>query len=94
MALALLQTVQTFNPDPDLSTGQNTPDVDACQTHTQRRKITEEVMEADFGDHGAGRVTGKGWWTGVDSGESERWDMSLLVPVRLRLDRCGSCYEN
>ncbi|KAK6905417.1 hypothetical protein I203_106246 [Kwoniella mangroviensis CBS 8507] len=57
-----------------------TPDLDACQTTTQRRKISEEIIEADFISHGAGRVTGKGWWTGVDSGESGHWDLSLQVP--------------
>lgn len=93
--LALLQTVQTFHPEPTLDTSDRrikrasmvfnndmgTPDVDACQTSTTRRKINEEVMEADFAEKGAGRVTGKGWWTGVDPGESGHWDMSILVPA-------------
>ncbi|OCF45144.1 hypothetical protein I317_00946 [Kwoniella heveanensis CBS 569] len=57
-----------------------TPDLDACQTTTQRRRISEEVIEADFSGHGAGRVTGKGWWTGVDTGESGHWEMSLQIP--------------
>ncbi|ORY22682.1 hypothetical protein BCR39DRAFT_591218 [Naematelia encephala] len=79
--LALLQTVQVFTPDPNLMTGgASTPDLDACQTSTQRRKVSEEVIEADFADRGAGRVTGKGWWTGVDAGESGHWDLSLLIP--------------
>ncbi|WVQ62482.1 uncharacterized protein L199_000622 [Kwoniella botswanensis] len=99
--LALLQTVQVFNPQPLLDTSDlttklikkrkslpncvgegvpGTPDLDACQTTTQRRKISEEIIEADFISHGAGRVTGKGWWTGVDSGESGHWDLSLQVP--------------
>jgi len=58
-----------------------TPDADDCQTSTARRKVSEEVLEADFTEHGAGRVTGKGWWTGVEPGERAQWDMSLLVPV-------------
>ena len=59
-----------------------TPDADACQTSTQRRKVNEEVLEADSTEHGAGRVTGKLWWTGVEPGERGQWDMSLLIPVR------------
>ncbi|WWC66743.1 uncharacterized protein I206_100648 [Kwoniella pini CBS 10737] len=100
--LALLQTIQVFNPQPLLDTADlpsritrkrkslsnctnveaipGTPDLDACQTTTQRRKISEEIIEADFISHGAGRVTGKGWWTGVDSGESGHWDLSLQIP--------------
>ncbi|WWD16338.1 hypothetical protein CI109_100764 [Kwoniella shandongensis] len=100
--LAILQTVQIFNPQPMLDTEnlptrlvkkrrslQNctgieavpgTPDVDACQTTTQRRKVSEEMIEADFTNQGAGRVTGKGWWTGVETGESGHWDMSIQVP--------------
>ena len=58
-----------------------TPDVDAYHTSTARRKVNEEIMEADFAEKGAGRVTGKGWWTGVEPGEAGHWDMSILVPV-------------
>jgi len=58
-----------------------TPDADACQTNTQRRKVSEEVLEADFTEHGVGRVTGKGWWTGVEAGERGQWDLSLQIPV-------------
>lgn len=64
------------NPDD-----MGTPDADACQTSTTRRKVNEEVMEADFADKGAGRVTGKGWWTGVEPGEEGHWDLSILAPV-------------
>nr|XP_019048953.1 hypothetical protein I302_02733 [Kwoniella bestiolae CBS 10118]OCF27883.1 hypothetical protein I302_02733 [Kwoniella bestiolae CBS 10118] len=83
--LALLQTIQVFNPQPlldtsDLTTKLIRKHLDACQTTTQRRKIIEEMIEADFMSHGAGRVTGKGWWTGVDSGESGHWDLSLQIP--------------
>lgn len=58
-----------------------TPDADACQTSTIRKRVSEEVLEADFPAHGQGRVTGKGWWTGVEPGERDHWDMSLLIPV-------------
>lgn len=60
-----------------------TPEMDACQTSTVRRKITEESMEADSTGPGEGRVTGKSWWTGVEPGERDHWDMSLLIPVSL-----------
>ena len=56
-------------------------DLDACQTDTQRRKVSEETFESDFASSGAGRVTGKGWWTGVEPGEFGRWDLSLTLPV-------------
>jgi len=84
VTLALLQTVTTFKPAPSLSTGggPGPPDADACETDTVRRKVNEEVMEADFPDRGTGRVTGKGWWSGVEAGERGGWDLSLLIPVR------------
>ena len=56
-------------------------DLDACQTSTQQRKVSQEVFESDFASTGAGRVTGKGWWTGVEPGESGHWDLSLAIPV-------------
>ena len=56
-------------------------DLDACRTNTQRRKVSEEVLESDFASSGTGRVTGKGWWTGVEAGESGHWDLSLAIPV-------------
>ena len=88
LQLALLQTVQTFNPNPMLDPSGRPRsqiykrksadrlallnqaddvdmDFDACQTSTQQRKLSEEVLESDFASSGAGRVTGKGWWTGV-----------------------------
>ena len=106
MNLALLQTVQTFTPQPVLDTATPRPirrrsstaagvqdeendeddygaDVDACRTSTQRRKLSEEVVEADAPDHGAGRVTGRSWWTGVEPGDAGHWDMSLTIPVSL-----------
>lgn len=44
--------------------------------------MAEEAVQGDFTTHGAGRVTGKGWWTGVEPGENGHWDMSIQVPVR------------
>ncbi|WVR03657.1 hypothetical protein IAU60_000652 [Kwoniella sp. DSM 27419] len=76
----LMKSRRTINNCTGVAAIPGTPDLDACQTTTHRKKISEESIEADFTGHGAGRVTGKGWWTGVDSGESGHWDMSLLVP--------------
>ncbi|WVF66096.1 hypothetical protein IAT40_000835 [Kwoniella sp. CBS 6097] len=76
----LIKKRRSLNNCTGVSAVPGTPDLDACQTTTQRKKISEEVIEADFSGHGAGRVTGKGWWTGVDSGESGHWDMSLQIP--------------
>jgi hypothetical protein len=61
--------------------GMATPEIDACQTSTVRRKMTEECMEADSTGPGEGRVTSKSWWTGVEPGERDHWDMSCLIPV-------------
>ncbi|WVQ81697.1 hypothetical protein IAT38_003822 [Cryptococcus sp. DSM 104549] len=94
--LAILQTVQVFglqgnegersgiikrhrplsgclDAPADLSVAGSPPEV-------QRRKVSEEMVEADFTDKGAGRVTGKGWWTGVEPGDSGHWDMSIQIP--------------
>ncbi|WVQ93727.1 hypothetical protein IAU59_000804 [Kwoniella sp. CBS 9459] len=76
----LIKKRRSLNNCTGVSAMPGTPDLDACQTTTQRKRISEEVIEADFSGHGAGRVTGKGWWTGVDSGESGHWDMSLQIP--------------
>lgn len=72
LSLALLQDVRTFGPKS--ATDQ--------PVETHRKKVAEEAVEGDFTTHGAGRVTGKGWWTGVEPGESGHWDMSIQVPVR------------
>jgi hypothetical protein len=62
-----------------------TPEMDACQTSTVRRKMAEESMDADSTGQGEGRVTGKHWWTGVEAGQRDHWDMSLLIPVSIVL---------
>ncbi|EIW68957.1 hypothetical protein TREMEDRAFT_62670 [Tremella mesenterica DSM 1558] len=86
--LALLQTVQMFKPDESLDTEhslfksrKSEPDVDACTTSTQRKRISEEVVEADSVGHGGGHVTGKNWWTGIEPGQRGQWDMSLQIPA-------------
>ncbi|OWZ26626.1 hypothetical protein C354_06775 [Cryptococcus neoformans MW-RSA1955] len=75
LSLALLQDVRTFAPAPAAHTDQ--------PVETQRKKVAEEAVQGDFTTHGAGRVTGKGWWTGVEPGESGHWDMSIQVPTGL-----------
>lgn len=42
-----------------------------------RKKVVEEVVEGDFMIYGVGWVIGKGWWIGVELGESGYWDMSI-----------------
>ncbi|WVQ77283.1 hypothetical protein IAR50_006967 [Cryptococcus sp. DSM 104548] len=89
MSLAILQDVKVFGlKSPNLMTKRKSlssltsdASVDSAGVITERRKVCEELTEADFTSHGAGRVTGKGWWTGVEPGESDHWDMSLQVPA-------------
>jgi hypothetical protein len=73
-----LQNVESFESEALLD-----PSLGGNSTGISRKKVTEEVMEADPPDYGAGRVTGKDWWTGVEPGERGHWDLSLLVPVSL-----------
>nr|ODN85507.1 hypothetical protein L203_04756 [Cryptococcus depauperatus CBS 7841] len=81
VSLALLQTVHTFPPQSVSSHTPKRKSLNDC-SQLQRKKINEEVTEAD-NTHGAGRVTGKCWWTGVEPGEDGKWDMSLQVPAGL-----------
>lgn len=70
------------------SRGPWAPEYEERAPTTVRRKVSEEVLEADVTNKGAGRVTGKGWWTGVDAGGQGQWECSLQVPVRLtRIER-------
>lgn len=75
-ALAILQTINTFGVPKGRT---NSEFLD-----TTRRKVAEEFNEADFMDVGSGHVTSKSWWTGLEPGESNRWDMSVPIPVSLR----------
>ncbi|CAK9785307.1 hypothetical protein CC85DRAFT_265886 [Cutaneotrichosporon oleaginosum] len=72
-SLAILQTVNTFG----------VPKVKGTQDFLNmiRRKVSEETNEADFMDVGSGHVTSKSWWTGLEPGESNRWDMSVPIPT-------------
>ncbi|BEJ10829.1 hypothetical protein CspHIS471_0102510 [Cutaneotrichosporon sp. HIS471] len=72
-SLAILQTVNTFG----------VPKAKGTQEflNTVRRKVSEETNEADFMDVGSGHVTSKSWWTGLEPGESNRWDMSVPIPT-------------
>lgn len=73
--LAILQDVNTFGIPKANAKNQNPP-LDVVRT-----KVAEEVVEADFMEVGSGHVTSKTWWTGLESGESNRWDMSVAIPV-------------
>ncbi|KAL1411879.1 hypothetical protein Q8F55_002861 [Vanrija albida] len=69
---AIIQTVETWGVG--VKGGKPT-------ISTARNKISEETVEADFMDVGSGHVTGKGWWTGLEPGESNRWDISVPIPT-------------
>lgn len=56
------------------------PDVDACQTSTTRRLVSESTLE-EGQKGGRGLITGKGWWKGCESGERGQWGCSVLIPV-------------
>lgn len=77
--LAVLQSVNTFGLPPknakDSAQGMSGP-IDVART-----KIAEETVEADFMDSGHGHITSKSWWTGLEPGESNRWDMSVPIPT-------------
>lgn len=75
-SLAILQTVNTFGVPKNKSTQEF--------LNMARRKVSEETNEADFMDVGSGHVTSKSWWTGLEPGESNRWDMSVPIPVSRR----------
>jgi hypothetical protein len=72
-SLAILQTVNTFG----VPKGKNTQEF----LNLVRKKVSEETNEADFMDVGSGHITSKSWWTGLEPGESNRWDMSVPIPV-------------
>lgn len=72
-ALAILQTVNTFG----VPKGKGNTEF----LNMTRKKVSEELNEADFMDVGSGHVTSKSWWTGLEPGESNRWDMSVPIPV-------------
>ncbi|GMK59637.1 hypothetical protein CspeluHIS016_0802430 [Cutaneotrichosporon spelunceum] len=74
-SLAILQTVNTFGA-PKAKGMQNF-------LNTVRRKVSEETTEADFMDVGSGHITSKSWWTGLEPGESNRWDMSVPIPTAM-----------
>jgi hypothetical protein len=80
--LAILQDVNTFGIAKANAKNKNPP-VDVVRT-----KVAEEEVEADFMEIGSGRVTSKSWWTGLESGESNRWDMSVAIPVSDGMANC------
>lgn len=73
-SLAVIQTVNTYMPKKGKQAMSREP------TTSHRRKVAEETVEADFMDLGSGHVTGKGWWTGLEPGEGNRWDLSCPIP--------------
>lgn len=73
-SLAVIQTVNTYLPKKGKQAMSREP------TTSHRKKVAEETVEADFMDLGSGHVTGKGWWTGLEPGEGNRWDLSCPIP--------------
>lgn len=84
-SLAVIQTVNTYLPKKGKQAMSREP------TTSHRKKVAEEVVEADFMDLGSGHVTGKGWWTGLEPGEGNRWDLSCPLPSGM-LSIPRSCY--
>lgn len=73
-ALAILQTVNTYGL-PGKGRNPHVP------IEVERKKVSEEMIEADFMEIGSGHITGKSWWTGLEPNEANRWDMSVPIPV-------------
>ncbi|UZJ56668.1 hypothetical protein CBS101457_005988 [Exobasidium rhododendri] len=87
LSLALVRTVTLYRPRPEFDMRVIAPDdpsetyvdPDACTTSTSRKKISEEVLE--MGQKGAkGLVTARGWWTGVEGGESIEFSHNMKLP--------------
>jgi hypothetical protein len=77
-AIALIQTLTVFKPKPHLDAGD--ADLDACQTSTKAKWVTESVLE--LGQRcSKGHTSAKGWWTGVAPGQTSEFDHSLILPV-------------
>jgi len=88
LTLALIRTVTLYRPRPEFDMHISAPDdpsetyidPDACTTSTSRKKISEEVLE--MGQKGAkGLVTARGWWTGVEGGDSVEFSHNMKLPV-------------
>lgn len=81
VTLALVRTLTLFRPREDLNLGGDLyVDPDACMTSTSRKKLAEDSLE--MGQKGAnGSVTARGWWTGVEAGNSVDFSHSMNLPV-------------
>lgn len=88
LSLALVRTVILYRPRPEFDLALAAPDdpsetyidPDACTTSTSRKKICEDVLE--MGQKGSkGTVTARGWWTGVEAGDSVELSHNMKLPV-------------
>lgn len=79
-AIALIQTLTVFKPKPHLDA--RDADLDACQTSTKAKWVTESVLE--LGQRcSKGHTSAKGWWTGVAPGQTSEFDHSLILPPNI-----------
>ena len=88
LTLTLIRTTVIFRPRPQLDalppTHDHSTDPDACQTSTTQKQIAETTLE--MGSRCTrGRVSAKGWWTGITPGESLRFSHFLSLPVSVPL---------
>ncbi|KAK7465402.1 hypothetical protein VKT23_005380 [Stygiomarasmius scandens] len=82
LTLSLVRSTVAFKPKYYLDVGgsKTDHDPDACQTSTTQKRVTETVLE--MGDSVArGHASAKGWWSGVQAGETVNFFHCLLLPV-------------
>ncbi|KAF9041746.1 E set domain-containing protein [Hymenopellis radicata] len=81
LTLSLSRSTVFFKPRPYLEVDcqQEDNDPDACQTSTTDRQVAESTLQ--MGQRGArGHASAKGWWTGVQPGETQEFSHFLLLP--------------
>lgn len=84
LVLSLIRTTTIFRPKPHLDAAASDSDLggdpDACQTSTTQKQVAETTLIS--GHRGTkGRVSAKGWWTGVEPGETISFTHFILLPV-------------
>ncbi len=82
LTLSLSRSTVFFKHRPYLEVDcqQEDSDPDACQTSTTDRQVAESTLQ--MGQRGArGHASAKGWWTGVQPGETQEFSHFLLLPV-------------
>lgn len=80
LTLALIRTITTFKPHPQLDALPGCADPDACQTSTTRKKVAVSILE--MGHTGEkGHASAKGWWTGIGPKQNMKFSHFILLPV-------------